>query len=189
MKNFYLLMLATMFSATVFSQSETPANQEWDDYFMPGVGYKIYTPKNSDSLGVYQGISTEFVIYAKARTGQSTYGNYGPSRVKTYGNLSIMKSDKNSAKDIFNVNFGVNLSFEAVAKRKFMIPYFGLELGGMFRRDFSSVQFTPVAGVQLISNKRMIWTAQAGYNYTIKYFDQYSGLQYSSTVNLLLWNK
>jgi hypothetical protein len=100
-----------------------------------------------------------------------------------------MKSDKNSAKDIFNVNFGLNLSFEAVIKRKFGIPYFGLELGGLFQRDFSSLQFTPVAGLQLLSNKRMIWTAQVGYNYTIKYFDEYSGLQYSSTFNLLLWNK
>lgn len=187
MKHCYLLIVL-LWSAAVNAQSTDP-NQEWDDYFMPGVGYKFYTPKNSDSLGVYSGISTEFVIYAKARTGPGGSYAYGPSRVKTYGNLSIMKSDKSSAKDIFNVNFGLNLSFEAVAKRKFGIPYFGLELGGMFRRDFSSLQFTPVAGIQLISNKRMIWTAQAGYNYTIKYFDQYSGLQYSSTVNLLLWNK
>ncbi len=186
MRNIYLLLMCSLFVNTIFSQT-TVNNQEWDDYFMPGVGYKIYTPKNVDTLGVYQGITTEFVIYARARGGESYRS--GPGRVKTYGNLSIMKSDKNSAKDIFNVNFGLNLSFEAVIKRKFGIPYFGLELGGLFQRDFSSLQFTPVAGLQLLSNKRMIWTAQVGYNYTIKYFDEYSGLQYSSTFNLLLWNK
>ncbi len=186
MKTIYLILIAGLFSATTFAQTEN--NQEWDDYFMPGIGYKVYTPKAHDSLGTYAGVSTEFVIYAQARRGSSTYKS-GPSRVKTYGNLSIMKSDKSSAKDILNVNLGLNLSFEAIAKRNFGIPYFGLELGGLFQRNFSSMQFTPVAGIQLVSNKRIIWTAQAGYNYTIKNFDQYSGMQYSSTFNLLLWNK
>jgi hypothetical protein len=136
MKNSYLLVLALLLCSTSFSQTEE-VNQEWDDYFMPGVGYKVYTPKNMDSLGMYQGISTEFVIYARARR-SSSYRS-GPSRVKTYGNLSIMKSDKKAAKDIFSVNFGLNLSFEAVTRRNVGIPYFGLELGGLFQRDFSSV--------------------------------------------------
>lgn len=188
MKKIYALLICWLIAFSAFSQTQTEDIwDEWDDYFMPGVGYKIYTPKNADSLGMYQGVSTEFVVYARARRGNSWRS--GPGRVKTYGNLSIMKSDKSSAKDIFNVNFGLNLSFEAAIKRNFGIPYFGLELGGLFRRDFSSLQFTPVAGIQLVSNKRIIWTVQAGYNYTIKYFDEYSGLQYSSTFNLLLWNK
>lgn len=180
----FLLAFFLLFGSA--TQAQENVNTEWDDYFMPGIGYKVYTPKQSDSLGVYQGIMTEFVIYARARGGESWRS--GPARVKTYGNLSIMKSDAVGARDIFNVNVGLNLSFEAVTKRKFAIPYFGLELGGLFQRDFSSLQFTPVAGVQLLSTRHVIWTAQAGYNYTIKYFDEYSGMQYSSTVNLLLWN-
>ncbi|HLP55053.1 MAG TPA: hypothetical protein VK151_08490 [Fluviicola sp.] len=180
----FLIAIFLLFGSAAHAQKEN--DTEWDDYFMPGVGYKVYTPKNIDSLGIYQGIMTEFVIYARARTGDSWRS--GPARVKTYGNLSIMKSDVDGARDMFNVNVGVNLSFEAVTKRKFAIPYFGLELGGLFQRDFSSLQFTPVAGLQLLSTRRVIWTAQAGYNYTLKYFDEYSGMQYSSTVNLLLWN-
>ncbi len=178
-----LVIITCCIQLTSIAQNK---DEEWDDYFMPGVGYKVYTPKRMDSLGTYQGVSTEFVIYARARKGVSWKS--GPSRVKTYGNLSILKSDANNARDIFNVNIGLNLSFEAVAKRKFGIPYFGLELGGLFQRDFSSLQFTPVVGIQLLSTRFLIWTAQAGYNYTLKYFDQYSGMQYSSTVNLLLWN-
>lgn len=180
----FLLAFFLLFGSA--TQAQENINTEWDDYFMPGIGYKVYTPKQSDSLGVYQGIMTEFVIYARARGGESWRS--GPARVKTYGNLSIMKSDAAGARDIFNVNVGLNLSFEAVTKRKFAIPYFGLELGGLFQRDFSSLQFTPVAGLQLLSTRHVICTVQAGYNYTIKYFDEYSGMQYCSTVNLLLWN-
>jgi hypothetical protein len=181
-----ILLTLSMFVITA-ATAQSYNDDEWDDYFMPGIGYKVYTPKNDTKLGVYQGIVTEFVIYARAKG--KTSSSSGPARVKTYGNLSIMGSDSDSAKDIFSTNLGLNLSFEAHTDRKFFIPYFGLELGGLFQRDFSSMQFTPVAGIQLVSTKFMIWNVQAGYNYTVRYFDEYSGLQYSSTLNILLWNK
>jgi hypothetical protein len=184
MKNVLFTTLLSLFAVAAWSQDN---ENEWDDYFMPGVGYKVYTPKNTALLGTYQGITTEFVIYAKAKGKASD--DSGPARVKTYGNLSIMASDADSARDIFSTNLGLNLSFEASTNRKFFIPYFGLELGGLFQRDFSSMQFTPVVGIQLVSTKFMIWNAQAGYNYTVRNFDEYSGLQYASTVNILLWNK
>lgn len=183
MKHFLFITVISIFFANTSLHAQT---EEWDDYFMPGIGYKVYTPKNSAKLGVYQGIVTEFVIYAKAKNKLSSQS--GPARVKTYANLSILKSTRDSARNIFNVNFGLNLSFEGKCNRKYLIPYFGLEVGGLFQRNYSSMQFTPVAGIQLFSNKRMIWTLQAGYNYTVKYFEDYSGMQYSSTFNLLLWN-
>jgi len=160
--------------------------EEWDDYFMPGIGYKVYTPKNESKLGVYQGVMTEFVIYARAKGKQS--GRLGPTRVKTYGNLSIMRSDQDSARDIFEANVGLNLSFESKTDRKWGIPYFGVETGGLFQRDFSTLQFTPVVGVQLVSTRFLIWNVQAGYKYTTKYFDEYSGYHFSTTLNVLLWN-
>ncbi|WP_343747221.1 hypothetical protein [Fluviicola sp.] len=183
MNRFFFIAIMLLFGSSVYSQS---SSEEWDDYFMPGIGYKVYTPKNHSKLGVYQGIVTEFVIYASAKNQVSRMS--GPARVKTYANLSILKSDQDSARNIFNVNFGLNLSFEGKCNRKYLIPYFGLEVGGLFQRNYSSMQFTPVAGVQLFSNKRMIWNVQAGYNYTVKYFEDYSGMQYSTTFNLLLWN-
>lgn len=163
------------------------ADTEWDDYFMPGIGYKVYVPKNTDTLGLYQGFVTEFVIYARAK-GEETWRS-GPARVKTFGNLSIMKSDKSGAKDIFFSNFGLNLSFEGKIARKYFIPVFGLEVGGLFQRDFSTFHFTPTMGMQLISNKRLLWTVYGGYQYTTKRFDEYSGFLAGSTINVLLWHK
>jgi hypothetical protein len=183
MKAFFTLFLVISVTSC-FAQYE---DDEWDDYFMPGVGYKMYVPKNSDSLGVYQGVMTEFVIYSRAK-GDSSYRT-GPARVKTYGNLSIIASNKEGAKDIFFANLGLNLSFEGHLKRKFLIPYFGLELGGMFQRNFSTFHFSPVAGIQVVSNKKMIWSIQGGYQYTTKLFDELSGFVFASTFNVLLWNK
>lgn len=183
MKNVVLILIASSISFLSFSQKE-----EWDDYFMPGIGYRVYAPKNQQKLGVYQGIVTEFVVYARAVNNPTKWT--GPARVKTYGNLSILKSDSDSssATNIFNINFGLNLSFESRTNRNWFIPYFGLEVGGLFQRNFSSFQLIPVAGVQLVSNRHLIWNLQAGYNYTVKDFEDYSGLQFASTLNILLWN-
>ncbi len=175
------LLILTSF--VTFSQKDS----EWDDYFMPGVGYKTYIPKNQSDLGIYHGVMTEFVIYARAKGIQSK--SSGPARIKTYGNLSIMASDNAIAKDIFYANLGLNLSFEGNTGRKYLIPYFGLEMGGLFQRDFSTFQFSPVGGIQLLSTKTLLWNVQGGYQYTTKKFDEYSGYTFSSTLNVLLWNK
>ena len=181
--------LSTLFIALLIGVSAQAQTTEWDDYFMPGVGYKIYIPKNQDSLGTYHGIMTEFIVYARAKGKNAGSYHTGPARIKTYGNLSIMTSDNSQAKDIFFANMGLNLSFEGGTDRKFILPFFGLEAGGLFQRDFSTFQFSPMAGVQLISTKTMLWSIQGGYQYTTKRFDEYSGFSFGSTFNVLLWNR
>ncbi|MBI3133791.1 MAG: hypothetical protein HYZ14_03865 [Bacteroidetes bacterium] len=178
-----LLTAFVALSINAFCQND---DTEWDDYFMPGVGYKMYVPKNTTDLGVYHGVMTEFVIYARAKGLKSS--STGPARIKTYGNLSIMSSTQSEAKDIFYCNMGLNLSLEGKTDRKFLIPYFGLETGGLFQRDFSTMQFSPVVGFQLVSTKKILWNVQGGYQYTTKKFDEYSGYTFSSTFNILLWN-
>jgi hypothetical protein len=184
MKTIATILTLAFSTLIAFSQNNST---EWDDYFMPGIGYKLYLPKNHEELGTYKGIMTEFVFYARAKE-KNSYRYSGPARVKTYGNLSILTSDNENAKDIFMTTVGVNLSFETSCQRKLSIPYFGLETGGVFQRDFSTLQFTPACGIQLISSKHVLWNIQCGYQYTVKKFDEYSGLTFSSSLNILLWN-
>jgi hypothetical protein len=180
------IILNALALAASAQTSGTTKTTEWDDYFMPGVGYKTYIPKNADSLGTYHGIVTEFIIYAQAKGDESWRS--GPARVKTFGNLSIMKSTKQGVRDIFFSNFGVNLSFEGKIKRKFFIPVFGLEVGGLYQRNFSTFHFTPTAGMQLASTQHLVWTIYGGYQYTTRRFDEYSGYLSGSTLNVLLWH-
>lgn len=185
MKNLFLIALIA-FTLNSISQNPPCTSTHWDDWFMPGAGFKSYIPKNSD-FGVYSGFTTEFVIYARAKNVCSKYS--GPARTKFYSSLSIMTSSNSESKDIFFSNVGVNLSFEGNLDRKFLIPYFGMEIGGLYQRDFNSFHFTPLTGIQLISTKRVIWSTQVGYQYTTKLFDEYSGFTMGSTLNLLLWEK
>jgi hypothetical protein len=86
MKKYLALFILALTVQSLNAQEDS----EWDDYFMPGIGYKLYMPKNK-SLGVYHGLMTEFVVYARAKGKAST--RTGPARIKTYGDLSIMSSD------------------------------------------------------------------------------------------------
>jgi hypothetical protein len=154
---------------------------------MPGVGYRYYIPKNNKVLGEYRGVVSEFVVYARAKAPDSKTWK-GPSRLKTYGNVSLMKSSIEENNDLFMCNFGLNLSFEGNIKRKWLIPFFGIEIGGVFRRGYNTFQFTPLSGIHIVSTKKILWNIQAGYQYNAKYFDQYSGYNITSTINFLLWN-
>jgi len=178
------ILLLTVFNSQ--AQKDPCFNSYWDDWFMPGAGYKTYIPKNKE-FGVYHGVTTDFVIYARAKSYCSNYS--GPARTKFYGTLSILSSTNSEARDIFYSNVGVNLSFEGRLKRKFLIPFFGMEMGGLYQRDFTSFNFTPLAGIQLLSTERIIWSVQGGYQYTTKHFDEYSGITAGSTINLLLWER
>ncbi|MCB9263333.1 MAG: hypothetical protein H6607_13250 [Flavobacteriales bacterium] len=194
MKHIYtLFLLLSVISQKSLCQDSSASYysgyDEWDDYFMPGIGYRSYYPINKKDLGVYNGFVTEFVIYARAK-GKNKNHIYtpSPSRVKTYGNLCILNSTEPTAKKIFFSNIGINLSFEGRAQRKYCIPIFGLEVGGLYQRNFSTFQFSPTVGVQLLSNKKALLSIQGSKLYTNKLFDEYSGFTVSATFNVLLWN-
>jgi hypothetical protein len=184
-----ILFALSMFVGFGSFAGDDERGTEWSNYFMPGLGYKVYVPRNTD-LGMYQGVVTEFIFYARAKGSNPKYSweRKGPSRVKTYGNLSILKSDAEGAKDIYFSNLGATFSFEGNANRKYLLPYFGLEFGGLHQRDFATFHFTPVTGIQLLSNHSVIWTVHGGFKYTTKKFDEYSGYTLGTTLNVMLWN-
>ena len=179
------MLLCLLFAFNSNAQITTPADNEWDSWFMPGLGYKFYSPKNAKDLGTFSGPSTEFIFYARAKNKESNLG--GPSRIKSYGNLSMLNSTNSEVKDVFLLNLGSQFSFESKTDRHFLIPTFGLEFGGIYQKGYSSLHLSPFAGIHLVSTRKMVWDLNAGYMYTLKSFEEYSGMSFSSTVNLLLW--
>lgn len=153
-------------------------------YMMPGLSYVMYAPKRADSLGLYSGINVEYLI--TARVAQNT--NPGPSHIRFYCKLSILGSDKPEMPSILNYSLGLNLSVEKYPNRRFFIPYFGLESGGMAQRNYgNSLQFTPLAGVHLVAQSNLFVNVHAGYVYPIKNFEQYQGWTAQAGFNFALW--
>lgn len=169
----------TLHEMREFNRTETKS-----DYFMPGAAFDIYQPRDKE-IGDFYGPGVEFVFYSRLK--HSSSNRNGPSRIKSYGKIGILNSTFQDSSDILMVSTGINLSFESKTDRKFLLPYFGLDLGGVFGRTLNTFQFTPLLGVQLFSTSKIIWSAQAGYLYSVKKFDQYSGYNFRTSLNVLLW--
>ncbi|MCS6821323.1 MAG: hypothetical protein NZ551_05570 [Microscillaceae bacterium] len=152
---------------------------------MPGLGYGFYFPKAQDSLGFFRGMVVEFLFYADVSQNETT----GPSHVRAYGKLHLMNSSKENVKNIFTYySVGLDMSIERNPKRTFLIPYFGLETGGISNAQLgTSWHFTPILGVHLLSRQNIFINLQGAYLYPVKNFDILQGYMGKLSINFSLW--
>lgn len=151
-------------------------------WVMPGGGYNFYFP-SADSLGSFSGFSPEFLIFNSVN--QNDYR--GPSHIRLYGSISILQSNKAGVANMLKYGLGLNLSVERNPRRNFLIPYFGLEFGGLTQERFNTLQFTPMGGVFLYYDHRIIVGAFGGYVYPLNEFERLSGAFINTTINFTLW--
>ncbi|MCP4438166.1 MAG: hypothetical protein GY810_04410 [Aureispira sp.] len=162
---------------------DTDVRYEWERYLTLGVGYGIYVPKRMDTLGLFHGVSTEFVFYEAANLAHA-----GPGRFKIYGRFNWYMSSQKEMGDMFNYAFGANFSFEKAPKRKFLIPFFGLEFGGIHQREGGNAfQIKPYLGVRLYDSRNFSIAIDGGYSYAVPNFDVLAGVQANLGINVFFW--
>ena len=189
MKKLTLLTLLACFCATAQAQTnpeDTKKNAErnFETKFMPGGGYGYLMPKGKDSLGTLSGAVVEFLFYSQV----AQNNDFGPSHTRFYGKLNILKSDKKNITDFFMYSVGLNLSIERNPQRTFLIPYFGLEMGGISNKSLNTtLQFTPMLGLHVVARKNIFVNLHAGYMYPVKNFDIMRGTSLQGTINFSLW--
>jgi hypothetical protein len=153
-------------------------------YFMPGVSYTYYQPKAADSIGHFTGFAVEYLIYAKVHQND----NPGPSHVRVYSKLSMLQSNISTINSMFMYTLGLDLSLEKNPKRQFLIPYFGLEFGGISQKQFgTTTQFTPTFGIHILSSKTLFINIHGGYVYPFSNFETLQGWFGQAGVNFALW--
>jgi hypothetical protein len=183
-----ILSALALCSFSVVSMAQKPMDKDeklnFETYFMPGGGYSYFMPKGVDSVGNWSGVTIDYLFYAKVEQDDDP----GPSHVRWYGKLSIMNSDKEGMKDMFLYSAGVDLSLEKNPTRNFLVPYFGLEFGGVSQKQLgSTVQFTPTVGLHILSHQNLFINVYGGYNYPIKNFDLLQGWYAQAGLNFALW--
>lgn len=157
---------------------------DFSTWFMPGISYSMYRPSARDSFGVFSGLTVEYLIYAKVEQNNHP----GPSHVRVYSKLSILNSDKKPSSAMLQYAMGLDLSLEKNPKRNFLVPYFGLEAGGLSNRLFKTTFcFTPTIGIHLLSTRNLFVNVHAGYNYPINNFEMLKGWSYQAGLNFALW--
>lgn len=158
--------------------------QNFETWFMPGAGYTYYMPKANDSLGSFGGLAIEYLIYGNVEQND----NPGPSHVRFYGKLNLQNSSKEGMGQLFWYGFGFDLSIEKNPKRTFLIPYFGLEAGGISNKNMGTTgHFTPFVGLHVLSTNNLFINLHAGQVYTSKNIDLMQGYFFQGTVNFSLW--
>jgi hypothetical protein len=186
MKQLLAFTAAALAAAASFAQQPIDKDEKlnFETYFMPGAGYSYFIPKGMDSLGNWGGVTIDYLFYAKVEQDDDP----GPSHVRWYGKLSIMNSDKEGMKDMFLYSAGVDLSLEKNPNRNYLVPYFGLEFGGISQKQLgSTVQFTPTAGLHVLSHKNLFINIYGGYMYPIRNFDILQGWYGQAGLNFALW--
>lgn len=179
-----IFALACLYANAQPTDNKKSKDSEFDSKFMPGGGYGIFIPKGKDSLGTLSGALVEFLFYSHVAQND----DFGPSHVRLYGKLNILKSDKKNISDFFLYGIGLDMSIEKNPKRNFLIPYFGLEMGGISNRTLNtSLQFTPTLGIHLVSKQNIYLNVQAGYMYPVKNFDIVRGTSLQAGLNFSLW--
>lgn len=195
MKRLILFCLALISCLSVFAQDEPvnwepPVNsepkerEEWSRRMSPSIGYGAFLPRDRNGSAVFHGVNTELSFYSTTR-----YGYDGPGFFRIYTRFSMMKDAENSARGLFTYAMGTNLSFEKGVKRKFLVPYYGIELGGMNRSDLGGAfQITPLLGLNILSFPNFAWNLQGGYTYaTSRNFNQMSGVFAASGITISFW--
>jgi hypothetical protein len=159
-------------------------NFNYETWFIPGIDYTFFQPHAYDSIGQFSGITVEYLIYSNVAQNNRP----GPSHVRVYSKFNILNSDKANINSMFMYTFGFDLSIEKNPNRSFLIPYFGLEFGGLTQKQVGSiVQFTPTFGFYLLSKKNISINIRGGYLYPNKNFEMLQGWFGQAGLNFILW--
>jgi hypothetical protein len=169
--------------------TETPRIQavmvedEWESFFVPGLAYTVYQPKGS-ALGLWHGPAFELLIAAWIHRNE----NRGPSHARIYASVGVLDSTEEEIDQAVAAALGFDLSIERNPRRQFLVPYFGIEAGGIFRGKAPSVaQFTPSAGVHLFADRNVFVNASGGYVFPTARIDELLGWTGRVSVNLSFW--
>lgn len=180
---FALCTCLVLFFTNAKAQLSSPIENH-QAYFLPGAGYTAYFPKGLDTSGYFHGALIEYVFY----NGINQDDGWGASHVRFYGKLSIMNPNNTKLSSLFAYTLGLDFSFEKNPKRNVLIPYFGVEMGGLSSKTYSTnFGFYPLIGIRFLALKRLNFGASALYAYPIKEFETFRGWQTQATINFSLW--
>jgi hypothetical protein len=160
---------------------QVEVRDDWEGFFMPGASYSLYVPRGADE-GVFHGPAFELLIGGWIHRNE----NRGPSHGRVYASVGLLQSTVDV--DAVSAAIGFDLSIERNPTRSYLIPFFGLEAGGLFRQGAPSIaQFTPSLGVHLITGRNLFLNISGGYLFPTARIDDLLGYTARASLNVSLW--
>jgi hypothetical protein len=158
--------------------------EEWESFFLPGLQYVGYFPAAHARFGRFNGAAFELVVGSWVHATDAR----GPSHGRVYVDLALLDSDRAGADRAFAYTLGLDLSLERNPWRRWLIPVFGVEVGGFHQRETGSFfTATPFAGAHLFSTRNVFVTVTGGYVFSGRNIDELGGWRLRAGVNAVLW--
>ncbi len=176
--------------------------EEWESFFLPGLAATTYIPENHAELGIFNGISVNYVFLAWVHRNEKR----GPSHGRLYFKVDILDSTEKNVEDMIYYAFGLDLSFERNPRRPFLIPVFGLEMGGSYTSRLVPTEgctvtetetcmeklggvfhITPTFGVHLWSDRNFFVSLTGGYTFPIQDYENLRGWRVNLGLNFTMW--
>jgi len=134
--------------------------EEWRSIFLPGAYFTTYFPNADETLGWYRGAAVEVAFYTWVHRND----NRGPSHGRAYIKGQILDSSEEDAPITFIYSLGAELSVERNPHRRFLLPFFGLDVGGISQDNLGQrFQVTPQLGVYVWYSRNIFITLIGGY--------------------------
>ncbi len=180
-----LLLLVQSLFAQVNETGKYKA-ESWQTYLLPGVGYDYYDPGKA-SWGTYQGYSIQFVLFSDYTAPQHTRKSSGPALKNIYGRLGFLSSS-HERPSLLHYTIGANASFENRITRSWLIPYFGMEAGGMAESELvKHTTFQPYIGLYWFAQRNLRVSTQIGSLVLMNKEEVIRGTYGSLTLQATLW--
>ncbi len=182
---------------------EIKVTEEWESFFLPGLAATTYIPAGHSELGIFNGLSISYVFLAWVHRNEKR----GPSHGRLYFKVDILDSTEQDVPDMIYYAFGLDLSFERNPRRPFLIPFFGLELGGSYTSRMVPVSesctpseeescmeklggvfhITPTFGVHLWSDRNFFVSLSGGYSFPMQDYENLRGWRVNLGLNFTMW--
>lgn len=135
-----------------------PTCRPWSALFLPTVAAMVYAP-GEDAMGPWAGGGLEVVFFAWSDSSPAA----GPSQGKVRFDIGLLGSGKPDAGAMVLYRGGVQVSIERNPSRRWLIPYVGADIGGLWTDGLGTRGFVDgVAGLYLWHQRAVIVDVELG---------------------------
>lgn len=158
------------------------AEEKWESWFLPGAQYVAYFPVGRGE-GAFHGPAFELVVGSWVHDTKER----GPSHGRVYLDVALLQATAAGRNTGVSYALGLDLSLERNPRRSFLIPVFGIEIGGIQQKQLGGVfQTVPFAGAHLWSSRNLFVTATAGYVFPGRDVERLGGWRVRAGVDFAL---
>jgi hypothetical protein len=170
--------------ASASHEVEVVIEDEWNTSFLPGLYYSVWRPRARNEIGTFQGVGMELVPYAWIHRN----ANRGPSHGRITLRADLLDSSRDGVGLALIYSMGLDLSIERNPYRRWLIPFFGVDFGGISQSKVGHLfQSSPHLGLYLWTTRNVFVTVSGAYQLVPSHLDTLGGWRASAGLNLTLW--